>query len=157
MIKFSEIFESYYDDDEGEYGFKESSFDDLKIHFELLCSKHEYSLVKDKKTGINYITYTDNINDSYQQGYSYKSVDYDEDGGYTYYEFNDDTAELTEDGIALFTQEEVKNDRVTEDVEQFANGGVDEEVLRITKENQGLINTHFLDLIKEFFSEKYRK
>lgn len=156
MIKISEILESYWDD-EGTIGFRDSSYDKIKIHVKYLCGKFENSLLKDTKTGIYYISYDENIDSSYQEGIYYSYADRDEDGGYVSYEFDEDNAEITDNSIALFVQMEIDKNSVTENVEAFQNGATNEQVLRITKDNKSDVYTHFSDLIKEFFSEKYKK
>jgi hypothetical protein len=158
MLKFLDILESYWDpyedEDENEYGFRDRNLDDIKIHFNHIATYDAYSLVKDTRTNIYYISYTDDIDIAYQQGYFTRETEEDEDGRYGYWEFNDDSAETTPDSFALFTQEEVKKEKVTNDVIKFANGNADEFVLIITKENKKLVYENFWDLIKESFYEK---
>lgn len=162
MIKFIDILESYWDDpyhDEGEeyYGFKDSDLDDIKIHFKQIASYDMYSLLFDTETNFYYISVTEDIDDAYRQGYFTQEVDADEDGKYSYWQFNDDSAEITDESISLFTQEEVKENRVTSDVENFVDGNTSELVLVITKENIELVYENFSELIKEYFYESRKK
>lgn len=155
MLKFKNILEGYFDDDYSEeYGFRERSFDDEKINFSFICSDDVHSLVKDNNTNIYYITYSEDMIDDYYQGYFTQEVDADEDGKYSYWEFNEDTKEKTDESICLFTQHEVAKNHVTSDVERFVDGQLEVFVLMITKDNKNLIYRNFLDLMKECFYEK---
>jgi hypothetical protein len=156
-MKLLDIVEGWYDaPDYGdeEYGFRDSDLDKVKIHFRNIATYDVYALLKDLQTNIHYITYFDDIDIAYQQGYHTSEQDGDEDGYYSYLEFNEDSAETTDESIALFTQDQVKHVGYTEDVVGFAEGNVENRVLKITKENKNLVYEHFWDLIKESLHQK---
>lgn len=151
-MKLLDIVEGWYDApdyDEEEYGFRDSDLDKVKIHFKNIAIYDVYALLKDLETNIHYILYFDDIDAAYQQGYYTTEKDSDEDGYYSYLEFNEDSAETTDESIELFAQDQVKNIGYTEDVVRFSEGNVDNRVLKITKENKNLVYQHFWDLIKE--------
>jgi len=150
MIKFSDILEGYGSDDE--YGFRDSSFDRIKIYMDLLVSVDEFALVRNTKTNGLYITYTEDIDSDYQQGYYTYEVDADEDGKYHYAEFSDDT-EITDQSIELFTQNEIESDLVTDDIDKFTGFSTSIVVLLVTKENKKQVYEEFIDLFKAYFDE----
>lgn len=150
MIKFSDILEGYGSD--GDYGFRDSSFDRIKIYMDLLVSVDEFALVRNTKTNGLYITYTEDIDSDYQQGYYTYEVDSDEDGKYQYAEFSDDT-EITDESIELFTQNEVESNLVTDDIDKFTGFNTSIVVLLVTKENKKQVYEEFIDLFKAYFDE----
>jgi hypothetical protein len=142
----------YGDED---YGFRNSSFDKEKIHMDLLVSVDEFALLKNKITNGLYITYTEDIDSDYHQGYYSSEVDSDEDGKYEYAEFSDDT-ELTGEGIELFTQHELKSNRVTDDIDKFTGFNTNIVVLLVTKENKAQVYEEFINLFRAYFDEPHK-
>lgn len=154
MIKFSDILEGYGEDD---YGFRDSSFDNIKIYFEDLCSVDEYALVKNKNTNELYITYMGEIDSDYEQGwYSYEK-DWDEETGwYMTTDFSDDT-EITEESISLYTQQLVEKEDFTTNVSEYSQGTSPMSILKITPENRKDVFMEFIDLLKCYFDEPRKK
>ena len=151
MIKLMDILKESRFIDNG-WGFADSSFDDEKITYTLLCWYDVYALVRDKETNDIYVVYTEAIDSDYFVA-SYEYVqDYDEDGPYISREFGDDS-EITDDSITLFAQHEIKKDRVTTDVGDFINGMSSKDVLKMTPENKRAIYNDFLDLFKCHFDD----
>lgn len=135
-----------------EYGFKDSSFDNQKIYMDLLVSVDEFALLKNKETNGLYITYIDDIDTDYHQGYYTYEVDSDEDGKYQYAEFSDDI-EITDQSIELFTQHEIQSNSVTDNVDNFTSFSTNIVVLLITKENKKEVYQEFIDLFRAYFDE----
>jgi hypothetical protein len=157
MIKFSDIIKGVLNEN---YGFKDSSFDNEKIYIEVLTTYDSFALLKNPETNSLYITYYDDIDSDYHEAaYSYE-MDVDDDGSrYSYREYSDDT-ELTNDGIALFTQHEIESNLFTDDLGVFIGSNPSTAVLLITKENKKEVFEEFIDLLKSYFDEprkrKYR-
>ena len=135
-----------------EYGFKNSSFDREKIYMDLLVSSDDYALLRNKKNNGLYITYTEDIDTDYHQGYYTYEVDSDEDGKYRYAEFSDDV-EITDQSIELFTQHEIESNSVTDDIDKFTGFNTNIVVLLITKENKKGVYEEFIDLFRAYFDE----
>jgi hypothetical protein len=154
-MKLLDIIEGWDDApdyDSGEYGFRDSSFDKQKIYMDLLVSVDDFALLRNKETNGLYITYTEDIDTDYHQGYYTYEVDSDEDGQYQYAEFSDDI-EITDQTIELFTQHQIQSNSFTDDIDKFTGFNTNIVVLLITKENKKGVYEEFIDLFRAYFEE----
>jgi hypothetical protein len=139
MLKFKNILESYENEN---WGFRDPEFNDESIFMDLLSTHNEFSLLRDKKSNLMYITNTEGIPYDYEQSDYFYEDDYEG--------FNDDNAKMTNESIELFTQHEIKSGYVMQDVDDYLNFNSNKVVLLLTKENKTLVYANFLDLIKTF-------
>jgi len=127
-MKFSDLFEGYYDppeypDSTGE-GFYDSELDDVEDRFELLLwdKKTGLFIVRDKQTQDKYLSHTDMVDNDYYMAEKYPEEDEDEDGRYSYDVLDKDNAEMVEGSLTMYATIAMEEGDVGKDYDEWESG-----------------------------------
>ena len=127
-MKFSDLFEGYYDppeypDSTGE-GFYDSELDDVEDRFELLLwdKKTGLFIVRNKQTQDKYLSHTDMVDIDYYMADKYPEEDEDEDGRYSYDTLDKDNAEMVEGSLTMFATISMEEGDVGKDYDEYESG-----------------------------------
>lgn len=112
-------------------GFRDDSLDGVKPTMKFIAyDKYDYKskegsdyiLVMDPNTNKGYVFHKDMVPDEYYQSDYYSEYDQDEDGYYSYDEFDDENAELTSDSYEVFATIMFKEGNITDSFDEYENG-----------------------------------
>jgi hypothetical protein len=151
-MKLLELLEGWYDPPEynepSREGFRDESLDDVKPTMTFLGhDKYNYKdksgsdivVLMDNNTQKGYVFHSDFVPDEYYMSDYYSESDQDEDGYYSYDEFDDDNATLTEHSYEVFGTVMLQQNMVAKTLSEYEDG---EKILELNRNSLSDLSTY---------------